>query len=203
MPVAIQATSERIARSIAATSLKEFTLCSRMASGTRTPSRVMWAFCIIRSEVLPWIFSSVTPAASRSTRKALTCPSATSRANTASTSAVAAPPIQRLAPSSTQCVPLRGGPWWKPAGDVRTGLRFGQGEDALEREVDNLGHPLGLLFRRGAHADRRPEKPGLRGVPGGQRGVRAGEFEDPEALVDPAGRTAHPHPGRRSVRPVP
>ena len=67
----------------------------------------MSAFCTIRSAVLPRIVCSVTPGVSRGTRNPLTCPSATSRAKTASTSAAAAPPIQRLAPSSTQCSPSR------------------------------------------------------------------------------------------------
>ncbi|MNI66611.1 hypothetical protein D3C73_1221900 [compost metagenome] len=67
----------------------------------------MWAFCIIRSEVFPWIFSKVTPSAVRSTRNDLTCPSATSRAKTHSTSAVEAPPIHRFAPSKTQVPPSR------------------------------------------------------------------------------------------------
>jgi len=53
--VAIQATSERIARSIAATSLNEFTLCRRIASGTRTLSRVMWAFNLGVSGRLMWV----------------------------------------------------------------------------------------------------------------------------------------------------
>ena len=71
-------------------------------------------------------------------------------------------------------------------------IRFGQRENALEREVDDLGHPLGLLFRGGADPDGGPEQPGLGGVEGGQRGVRPGEFEDPEPLVDsPGGSVRH------------
>ena len=94
-------------------------------------------------------------------------------------------------PGAAVAVRFETGGGGQAAGDVRSVLRLGQGEDALEREIDDLRHPLALLLRRGADPDGGAEQAGLGGVPGGQGGVGAGKFEDPEALVDPPGRPIH------------
>ena len=83
----------RVVRRTRAVSANELACCSRFASGTRQSSRVIRAFCTIRSAILPWIFSVVKPGVPVSTTKPLTWLSATSRAQTTTRSAKVALPI--------------------------------------------------------------------------------------------------------------
>ena len=88
-------------------SRKEVASWSRLASGTRTPSRVMRAFWTTRSAILSSRFSVVNPGVPASTTKPLTWPSATSLAQITVRSAKLALPIHFLRPSSTQPFPSR------------------------------------------------------------------------------------------------
>ena len=157
MPAAIQATSERMARSIAATSRNEFTLCSRAGLGdahagegdVRRSASSAARSCV---DLL-----SVTPGRLAVHQEALTWPSATSRAKTASTSAGdgAADPalgaVQdpgfavRRPDAAFPC-----GQSWPVRRRCPSRIRLGQREDALEREVDDpRASSSACLFRGG------------------------------------------------------
>jgi hypothetical protein len=61
-------------------SRKDDAFCSRLASGTRTPSIEMCAFWTTRSAILSRIATAENPGVPFSTTKPFTWPSATSRA---------------------------------------------------------------------------------------------------------------------------
>jgi hypothetical protein len=88
-------------------SAKVFACCSRFASATRQSRSSMWAFCTVRSAILPSILVGVNPGVPFSTRKPLTWPSSTSLAQITVTSAKVALPIHFFSPFSTHSSPSR------------------------------------------------------------------------------------------------